>query len=541
MKQASGLRRPLVIVAFAITGTILLATGQGQGDPPQTPPGQPKMTVKNPRGHAKSAPLKSYVRPDRPGPDIEAPDVGQTSKAPGGGGGGGTGGGGNTDPVKQTVYPPATPPLTLASFTGITYTGSVPPDTNIAVGPTQVVEVVNSQYAVFDKSGSLLLGPANMFQMFVSMTGDDCSWRTGGDPVVLYDRLAGRWLVARYLFTPNILCVAVSQTTDATGAFNLYSYAFGPNTADYPKFGVWPDGYYFTANTFAANDGPFIGAQACAFDRYAMLQGLANAPVICYQGTTAWRSLLPSDLDSDLPPPAGAPNYFLQLESGALSLFKFRPDFSAPVNSSFTGPTTIPVAKFATSGSVPQPNVTTRLESLSGRLMYRLSYRNFGAYESLLATHTVQVQLNGSGSQSGIRWYEIRTPGGTPTVHQQSTYSPDSTTWRWMPSMAQDKFGNVLLGYSASSSTVYPSVRIAVRQMGDAPGRLQPELLVKAGLGSQTISPTSTSGRNRWGDYASVAVDPDGCTLWFSTEYLSATGPDVWATHLYSAKFSGCN
>ena len=254
----------------------------------------------------------------------------------------GGGGGGNTDPVKQTNYPPATPPVALASFTGITYTGSLPPDTNLAVGATQVVEVVNSQYAVFDKSGTLLLGPANMYQMFASMTGDDCSWRSGGDPVVLYDRLAGRWLVARYLFTPNILCVAVSQTTDATGAFNLYSYAFGPNTADYPKFGVWPDGYYFTANTFAANNGPFMGAQACAFDRDAMLAGFVNASVICFQGNTSWHSLLPSDLDSDLPPPAGSPNYFMQLDSGALSLFKFRPNFATPVNSTFTGPTTIP-------------------------------------------------------------------------------------------------------------------------------------------------------------------------------------------------------
>jgi hypothetical protein len=107
--------------------------------------------------------------------------------------------------------------------------------------------------------------------------------------------------------------------------------------------------------------------------------------------------------------------------------------------------------------------------------------------------------------------------------------------------MAQDKFGNVLLGYSASSSTVFPSVRVAVRRVTDALNQLQPEMLVQPGLGSQTVSPSSTSGRNRWGDYASVAVDPDGCTLWFSTEYLSATGFDVWATHIYSARFSGCN
>lgn len=513
------------------------SAGQGNGQAKQA---QATMSVRNPAGHAKSAPLGRSSRPERPGPDREAPEVRATGPANKPAGGGGSN---SVDPAKQTTFPPATPPVALASFQGITYTGSYPPDTNAAVGDTQVVEVVNSQFAIFDKSGGVIRAATNLYTVFASMTGDDCSWRSGGDPIVQYDKMANRWLMARYLFATNFLCVAVSQTSDATGAYNLYSFSFGPNTADYPKFGVWPDGYYFSANTFAANDGPFIGSQACAFDRYAMLNGLPNAAVICFQGTTAWRSLLPSDLDSALPPPAGSPNYFMQYDTNSLSLFKFRPDFSTPTNSTFTGPTSIPVKQFmpACGACVPQPGTKDKLETLSSRLMYRLSYNNFGAYESLLATHTVQPQFNGNNSQTGIRWYEIRNPGGVPVVHQQSTFSPEASLYRWLGSLAQDKFGNILLGYSASSSTTFPSVRFTVRRSTDPLDQMQPEILVKAGLGSQTV-PQGAS-RDRWGDYASVAVDPvNGCTLWFATEYLLSTGPsNTWATHLFSAKFSGCN
>ena len=186
--------------------------------------------------------------------------------------------------------------------------------------------------------------------------------------------------------------------------------------------------------------------------------------------------------------------------------------------------------------------MTETLESLSGRLMYRLSYRNFGTYESLLVNHTVQIKLNASGTQTGIRWYEIRTPNGTPTVWQQSTYSPDTTTFRWMGSIAQDRQGNMFLGYSASSATVSPSIRYAVRLATDPRHQMQREGIIQAGLGSQVLSPTNTSGRDRWGDYASVSVDPvDGCTMWFATEYLMFTGYDNWATHLFSVRFPTCS
>jgi hypothetical protein len=342
------------------------------------------------------------------------------------------------------------------------------------------------------------------------------------------------------------MCIGVSLTSDAAGAYQLYSYSFGPNTADYAKFGVWPDAYYMSANTFNPSD-QFIGGQACAFDRVAMLAGAAAPAVVCFQSSNSWPSLLPADLDSATPPPAGAPNYFLHLNPGdnALNLFKFHADFVTPSNSTFTGPTVIPVAKFdvGCGACVPQPGTNQKLETLASRLMFRLSYHNFGGYESLLVNHAVQPALNSNNkTQLGIRWYEVRNPGGTTVVAQQSTFSPDTATYRWMGSMAQDKQGNMFLGFSASSGTLFPSIRYTGRRATDPLNQMQPEKNLITGLGHQVLSPTNTSGRDRWGDYATVALDPvDGCTFWFATEYLTVSGYNNWATHLVSAKFAGCN
>jgi hypothetical protein len=173
--------------------------------------------------------------------------------------------------------------------------------------------------------------------------------------------------------------------------------------------------------------------------------------------------------------------------------------------------------------------------------MYRLAYRNFGTYESLVVNHAVQIALNGSNSQVGIRWYELRSPNGTPVVAQQSSFSPDSTTYRWMGSIAQDKQGNMLLAYSASSATVYPSIRFTGRLASDPLNQMQHENVLQVGFGSQILTPGGT-GRDRWGDYSSVSVDPvDGCTFWFVNEYLPYTGYSNWITHITSAKFQGCS
>jgi len=541
--RADRLFRLSFVVAAFMTLTVSPTAGvTSQGNSPQMPPGQEKkeMRVLRPVSHAVSKALRDLDRFERQ-PEFEAPEPGKTapSKPPAGGGNG------NNDPVLQTIYPSSAAPAVLRTFGGITWTGSVPPDTNLAVGDTQVMEIVNSMFVIYDKAGGLLAGPSSLKSVFAGLGTDACATYGGGDPVVVYDRLANRWVTTHYTFTPNYMCIGVSQTSDATGAYNLYSYSFGPNTADYAKFGVWSDGYYMSANTFSPTDS-FLGGQACAFDRAAMIAGALSPAVVCFQSAGSWASLLPADLDSTTAPPAGAPNYFVNLGNGnALNLYKFHADFATPANSTFTGPTTITVAKFDQGcySCIPQPGTKEQLESLASRLMFRLSYQRFAGYESLLVNHAVQVvQNSNTKTQTGIRWYEIRNPGGTPVVAQQSTFSPDTTTYRWMGSIAQDKQGNMFLGYSASSSTLFPSIRYTGRLATDPLNQMQSEKTLITGLGNQILSPQNTSGRDRWGDYATVAVDPvDGCTFWFATEYLTFSGYNNWATHLVSAKFAGCN
>src|SRR5437773_2441285 len=305
-----------------------------------------------------------------------------------------------------------------------------------------------------------------------------------------------------------------------------------PVVPDYPKLGVWPDGYYATYNMFRLNsDGSdtFLGARVCAFNRSVLLNG-GTAPPVCFQRPASDSSLLPADLDGATPPAAGEPNFLLEIAStSALNLYRFHVDFDVPSNSTLSGPFTIPVATFseACGGSgacIPQPPVngtTTYLDSVGDRLMHRLAYRNFGDHESLVTNHSVAV-----GGSVGVRWYEIRNPNGTPTVFQQGTYAPDSNR-RWMGSIAMDRSGNIALGYSVSSGSLFPSIRFTGRAATDTLGNMQAESAIVTGQSSQSGF-TCTSDPNcasRWGDYSSMAIDPvDDSTFVYTNEYYPPPG-----------------
>ncbi len=265
-----------------------------------------------------------------------------------------------------------------------------------------------------------------------------------------------------------------------------------------------------------------------------MLQGLPATQQL-FLPSSQFNSLLASDLDGSTPPPVGAPNYVTAIgSSSSLAFWKFHADWSTPANSTFTGPTLLPVAAFteACNGAtcIPQAGTSQQLDSLGDRLMYRLAYRNFGDHEALVVNHSVTA-----GSSTGPRWYEIRVNNGTPSVYQQGTYAPDSN-YRWMGSIAMDHAGNMALGYSVSSSNINPQIHYTGRLAGDGLGQMtQGENVLINGTGSQT------SGLHRWGDYSSMAIDPsDDCTFWYTQEYLAANGIFNWHTRIGSFKFSSC-
>jgi len=443
-----------------------------------------------------------------------------------------------------------------------------PPDTNMDVGPNHVVQTVNLLVRVYNKAGAPLTAPFKMSSLFAAL-GGICSTDDDGDPIVLYDPMADRWLISQFAFLgggtipPYHQCVAISKTGDPTGAYFLYDFVVPNNEFnDYPHIGVWPDAYYMTVNQFL-NGGPFDGTGAYAFDRAKMLAGDPSAGFVYFNLNLATHpegigGALPSDFDGVNPPAAGAPNtfsYFLATEFGdaldALRLFDFHVDFAVPANSTFTERTESPIAVAAFNPLSPagradirQPAPATdahAVDSISDRLMHRLQYRNFGTHESLVTTHTVNT---GTGTtlatyKAGVRYYELRRSGGTWAVHEQGTFSPDADN-RWMGSAALDNGGNLAVGYSVSSLTTFPSIRYAGRLASDPPGGLaQGERSLVAGTGVQR------STGSRWGDYSMLAVDPsDECTFWYTTEYYTAasqlTSTVGWLTRIGSFKFDQC-
>src|SRR3989449_1062609 len=464
------------------------------------------------------------------------------------------------DRVHQTSAPPLLVPTINNSFDGVgngfsgpngtVSVNAAPPDTNGDVGPRGYVQTVNTDFAIFNKDpsrgtvGTVRYGPVPINTLW-SGFGGGCQTNNDGDPVVLYDPIADRWVISQFSVTttPYLQCVAVSTTNDPTGSWNRYAFSYG-NTAfpDYPKMGVWPDAYYITFNIFN-NGSTYAGAKLCAYDRASMING-APATQQCFPNTsTTYGGLLPADLDGARLPPSGSPNYIVGQGSltTTLAYWKFHVDWTTPSNSSLTGPTEITVPSYVIACNnptdntcIPQSGTNQQLDALSDRLMFRLAYRNLGDHEALVTNHSVST--SGNTGPSGIRWYELRPDAShNLTVFQQGTYAPDST-YRWMGSIAMDQAGNIGLGFSASSSSIHPQIKFTGRLAGDVAGTMtQGEGSIIAGGGSQTTN------LNRWGDYSMMAVDPsDDCTLWYTQEYIPANGTFNWKTRIANFKLSNC-
>jgi hypothetical protein len=437
----------------------------------------------------------------------------------------------------------------IQNFDGVSnVNGVLPPDTNGDVGPNHYVQMVNLSFAVYSKTGTLLYGPAAGNTLWTGF-GGVCSTSNDGDPIVQYDHLADRWMMSQFALPnypsgPFYECIAVSQTGDPTGAWYRYEFQISATKMnDYPHLGVWPDGYYMSVNQFVGTT--WGGAGAVAFERDKMLQGLPAQAVYfdLYSVDPNLGGMLPSDLDGPAPA-AGTPNYFMQADDNGygypqdqLELWQFSVNWTTPSASSFTQVGVFPTAAFdsdmclGSRNCIPQSGTTRKLDAIADRLMYRLQYRNFGTHQAMVLNQTVDVN---STDRAGIRWYEMRNSGGGWGIYQQGTFSPD-TTGRWMGSIAMDSSGNIGLGYSASSSTMFPAVRYTGRLATDALGSMtQGEGTIINGTGSQTHT------ASRWGDYSSLSVDPDGCTFWFTSEYLATTSLSSWRTRIGSFTLPGC-
>jgi hypothetical protein len=403
-----------------------------------------------------------------------------------------------------------------------------PPDPIGDVGPNHYVQMVNATTLnVYDKNGVRLLGPVQLRTLWSS---GNCANSSRGDPVVIYDGLADRWLLAQFS-TVNAICVALSQSGDPTGSYHTYEFAT-PTFPDYFKIAVWPDAYYVSANESSYS--------AIALERPQMLVG-GPARSVRFAGQTNF--LLAADIDGPTPPAAGEPAIFYTFKDDSyhggtdrLELFDFHVDWGTPANSTFTLAQSIPVTPFTYTvcgffnfNCIPQLDTTQRVDAVSEWPMWRFVYRKFPGHETLLGNFAIDV----GSDQSGIRWFELRSTGGNYALHQEGTHAPDANH-RFMGSIAMDRQGNIALAYSISSSTMYPGLRHATRLASDPPGTLQPEAEFYPGSGSQT-------GSNRWGDYSALSVDPvDDCTFWYTGEYYQTSSSNGWRTRIGRFKIPTC-
>ena len=443
-----------------------------------------------------------------------------------------------------------------------------PPDTNAAVGDTQVVQWVNVCYAVFHKSsGTLIAGPflgTNFWKGF----GAPCETNNDGDIIIQWDKSNHRWLAAQNVFNgpPYYTCVAVSQTADATGSYYRYAFPQQAGFPDYPKWGLTGSAYYQTQNVFGTTS--YLGVNVCAYDAPAMLRGRA-AKQVCIldnsNGTLFDDSLVPADDDTasetenNAEVLMGSIDNYLPGDSNVYE-YVFRPNFGNPAKTTLSGvngsmPISVPAFDVSYITCVPQPDSASSeaffanvwnlptgttglvdcLDPLGDRLMYRLAHYTRNGTQHFLVAHSV---LNTAAIAT--RWYEFqaRGLGMTNLSLYQAGQTPDDSEYRWMGSVAMDKAGDIVLGYTRSSAAAgdYPSIYYAGQTAGDPPGTTETEALIKQGAGSQY----HTFGR--WGDYSSMALDgSDSCTFWYTNEFYTADGSFAWDTWLASLKFPSCH
>lgn len=471
-----------------------------------------------------------------------------------------------TEPVPRAHTPTVNVLTGSQSFDAMTHDADgagYPPDTNGDVGPAYYIQTVNTSIGIYTKIGGAAAAPVT-FNAFWSGagTGTPCDTTHNGDPTVVYDPMADRWIIADFSWTdlqngPYYECVAVSKTSNpVSGGWWLYAIraddAAHPWLNDYPKMGVWPDGLYITYNMFdclnpLCSSSTYEEVRAQAVDRTALEAGTAPVVIAADLGSTSYFSLAPSNMRTGAgTPPAGRENLLVS-ESGTLfawEVWKFHADYVG-AGSTFNGPTNVSQTSYVVAPSTI-PSGGNQLDTLRERVMVQNQYTNISGAESLWVNHTTRTTTT-STAPVGIQWAQINVTLGSvvTTPVQQQRYGDTSGTTstgvnRWMGSLAVDKAGNMALGYSAGNATCCPSIRYAGRIAGDGLGTLQPEATLIAGTGSQTNT-CGTGTCIRWGDYSGMTLDPDGCTFWYTTEYYDAASGSNWRTRVGSFTFAPTN
>ncbi|MGA2823667.1 MAG: T9SS type A sorting domain-containing protein [Bacteroidales bacterium] len=437
------------------------------------------------------------------------------------------------DPIRQNFFGKTQADTTIQNYEGIPMTIYLPPDTDGDVGPNNYFQEVNVRFAIYDKNGNKLIGPLNNSSIFSGMPNNS----NDGDGIVLYDQNADRWLFSQFSLPnypnpPSYEMVAISQTGDPTGSWYRYQFTFSDEIPDYPKLAGWGDAYYMTIRR--GNGGGIVPA-VVAMERTKMIAGDPAPTMIMFNLPSEGN--LAADCDSDFPPD-GTPCPICLLTNGSsasIKLYEFHTDWDTTTNSTLNLAATIPISPFSSWGwtwhDIPQKGTSVGVDAFSRKfIMHRMPFRKFSDHWSMLLNTTVKLD---APVHSGIRWMELRNSGSGCSLYQEGTYAPDSN-YRWMGSIAMDTAGNIALGYSISSSTMFPSIRYTGRMSCDPLGVMT---IAERGIYNGGGSQTDNSGR--WGDYSAMVADPTVFgKFWYTQEYYQSTAGANWKTRIASFSFA---
>ena len=413
------------------------------------------------------------------------------------------------------------------------HTGAYPPDPTGAVGPNHYIHSYNSGFVIYDKTGNILQDHSSLAMIFPG--------EALGDPIVLYDRYVDRFVVTQFSNSPDGLLIAVAQGPDPVND-GWFTYRFDMDSfPDYPKYSIWHDGYYMTANKGGNHFYALERDKLIAGDNTAQIVGF-TLPGISGNPNTVFSPLPMNSVGPNLPDPA-TPGYVTYLQDDAwaataqdhIKIWEVNLDWTNVANSNITAPVelvTTPFDSFTAafgSGEVPQPGTTQRIDGITGVISYNCNYYNFGSHNSV--TLNFNVDVNGDNSILGIRWYELRDNGGAWNIFQEGTYAPNDGLYRFMGSMSMDANGNIGLAYAVGNATTFPSLRYTGRYANSPLGEMvvAEEVIVDGGA--------SQTNTNRFGDYAHLTLDPvDNQTFWFCSEYVNSQ--DEWRTRIAAFKIA---
>jgi hypothetical protein len=429
----------------------------------------------------------------------------------------------------------------IASFDA--HLGTVLNDPTGAIGPNHYVYAFNSGFGILDRNGNVLMAEASLSTLFPN--------ETLGDPVVVYDRFADRFIVMEFSDSPNGFLIAICKGSDPVND-GWYTYRFNTGTfPDYEKLSIWSDGYYITANKDQGSNT--TSEVVFAVERDKMLVGNTNAQMIGFPlpGISNSGFYSPGGFNAtgtSLPPVGvGHPIVYMQddgwsgVSQDHLKIWTTTVDWNTPANSSISlsqSLNTTPFDSVFNGGSfqnLDEPGSGPNIDALQSAMMFMTNYRRFPTHNSVVMNFVVDV--SGNDTKAGIRWFELRQNGDNQpwSIYQEGTYTQPNGHSAFCGSINMDGQGNIGLGYTIVSSSVYTSLRYTGRLVSDPLGVMTVSEQVIANGDAKT---NRTDGR--YGDYAQLTVDPtDDLTFWHIGEYMKGNASTVRRSHVASFKISG--